>query len=63
MCTEVQRGKNSAVSSERLEFCENSEELHLEDVEQSVQVEGGSVTVGCSVAEMLHQEGVEGMCR
>ena len=56
-------GKNSAVSSERPKFGGYSEEICLEDVERSVQVEGGSVTVGCSMAEILRQEGIEGVCR
>jgi hypothetical protein len=59
VCTEVHRGKNSDVSSERPEFCEDSEGLRLEDVERRVQSTGESITVGCSVAEILRQEGVE----
>ena len=43
-----------------LDFVEDSEELRLENVERrSMKVQGESVTIGYSVAEILRQEGVE----
>jgi hypothetical protein len=43
-----------------LDSVEDSEELRLENVERrSMKVQGESVTIGYSVAEILRQEGVE----
>jgi len=47
-----------------LDSIEDSEELCLENVERrSMKVQGESVTIGYSVAEILRQEGVERVCR